>query len=126
MQITEREIFQFPLQLTDTESIRQWRVDIGDLFCHHNAGFFGGIFYFAQAGNTFGQFNHHRAYIFHHRQQHTTYIIDLRIRDIGGIEVLQKADRINIDDTLQQFTDHGAIVSRRFDHRQITRFQQRV
>ena len=81
MQVAEAVIFQLPLQLPDTETVRQRRIDIRTLFGGQDALVFRRIFHFAQMGNPFGQLDNHAAEIIYHRQQHTTDVIHLLGRD---------------------------------------------
>ena len=68
MEVTEAVIFQFPFQLSDSETVSQRCVDVGTLFCRQYTFIFRRIFYFAQMSNTLRQFDDYAAKIIDHRQ----------------------------------------------------------
>ena len=92
MQIAEAVIFQLPLQLPDTQTVRQRRIDIRTLFGGQDALVFRRILHFAQMGNPFGQLDHHAAKIIHHRQQHAADVIHLLGRDRIRLRGFQLTD----------------------------------
>ena len=81
MQIAEAVIFQLPLQLPNTQTVRQRRIDIRTLFGGQDALVFRRILHFTQMGNPFGQLDNHAAEIIYHRQQHAADVIHLLGRD---------------------------------------------
>ncbi|MNS73022.1 hypothetical protein D3C72_1064490 [compost metagenome] len=105
MQVAEAEIFQFPFELPDTQTVSQRRIDIRTLFCRQHALVFRRIFHFAQVCDTLRQLDDHAAEILHHRQQHAAHVVDL----FGGHRIVlsgfQLADGVHIAYAMHQIGD---------------------
>src|SRR5574344_325626 len=126
MQVTEGEILELPLELTDAQTVGQRRVDVGDLLGHQHPGLFVGVFHLAQAGDAFGQLDDHGAHILDHRQQHAPHVVDLGIGDLTGVEALQEADRLHVDHPLEQLADGRTEVLLRLPQSQVFGFDVRI
>ncbi|CAH0294205.1 hypothetical protein SRABI106_03592 [Rahnella aquatilis] len=105
MQITEAKIFQLPFQLADTQTVSQRRINIGTFFGRQYALFFRRIFHFAQMSDTFSQFQHHAAEIFHHRQQHAADVVHLLGSHGIVLRGFQLADGIHITHAMYQISN---------------------
>ncbi len=102
MQIAEAVVFQLPLQLTDTQPVRQRGVDIGALFGRQYAFVFRGVFHLTQVSNALGELDDHAAEIIHHRQQHAADVINLFRGDGVGMRSLELADSGHIAHAIDQ------------------------
>jgi|GEM_PF-6371276 len=134
MQVAEAVIFQLPFELTNTETVGQWRIDIGALFGGQYPLIFRRIFHFAQVHDAFSQLQHYAAEIFHHRQQHAADVIHLFRGHGVVVDRFQLADGVHIAHAVYQrdnaFADggfqllftHHFIVSQRENQRRTQAF----
>ena len=77
--IAERQIFQFPLQMANAETVRQRRIDIENLSCDRQAALII-VFDSANSAGAFGQLDQRHPDVIHQRDQHLAYIVLLALR----------------------------------------------
>ncbi|MNB88842.1 hypothetical protein D3C75_358620 [compost metagenome] len=102
MQVTEAVIFQFPLELANTEAVGKWCINIGALFCRQYAFIFRRVLHFTKVCDAFGKFDDHAAEIIDHRQQHAANVIDLFSRNGISVGRFQLANSRHVANTMNQ------------------------
>ncbi|MNS89134.1 hypothetical protein D3C72_1231380 [compost metagenome] len=78
-QVTEGQVFQFPLDMTDTQAMGQWRVDVEDFTGHTVALFVVGGFHRTDRARAFGQFDQGDANVVDHGHQHLAQVFHLAL-----------------------------------------------
>src|SRR5690606_27482079 len=77
LQISEREVFEFPFQLADTQSVSQRRVDVKDFAGDPATFFLAGVFDCPDGAGTLGQLDQRNPHVINHGQQHLADVFDL-------------------------------------------------
>ena len=106
LQIAKRQIFQFPFEMTNPQTVRQRRIDIKHLFSHFFAAIWRSVLHSTNGGCTFGQLDQRHSDVINHGNQHLTQVVDLGFalpqHDIIR-RVLNRADGRHAQHTLDQF-----------------------
>ena len=123
LQVAERQVFQLPLQVANTEPVCQRRVDIKHFFSNFTPLVFGRVFHRPYSRRSLCQFDQRYPYVVNHGDQHLTHVLDLRFAltqygiVFGGI-VLDGADGGHAQHTLNQLSDRLAKIFFDFAQRQ--------
>ena len=108
LKVTEGQVLQFPLDVTDTETVGQRRIDVEDFTGDAVAFFVIGGFHRTDRTGAFGQFDQRDANVVDHGDQHLAQVFDLALRaqhqGLTGAEA--GADRRHAQHAVDEFGDH--------------------
>lgn len=79
LEVAERQVFQLPLDMTDTQSMGQWRIDVEHLAGHPQAFLVIGGLDRADGTGTFGELDQGHAHVVDHGHQHLAQVLHLRL-----------------------------------------------
>ena len=79
MQVAERKIFQFPLDVTDSQSMRQRRIDIKHLAGHTHALLFRRVFHRTNGAGPLCKLDQRHPDVVDHGDQHLANVIELAL-----------------------------------------------
>ncbi|MCY1175645.1 hypothetical protein D9M73_158890 [compost metagenome] len=79
LQVAEGQVFQLPFDMTDTQAMRQRRVDIEDLAGNAVALLVVGAFDRADCAGALGQLDQRHTHIINHGHEHFAQVLDLRL-----------------------------------------------
>ena len=102
LQITKGEIFKLPLDLTDAQPVRQWRVDIKYFPCHLLLLFPRGVLDLTQGTGALGNLDQCDADVIDHGHQHLAQIVLLVMLGQPRAWRLQITDSGHLQDAINQ------------------------
>ncbi|RMQ54470.1 hypothetical protein ALQ01_05585 [Pseudomonas savastanoi pv. glycinea] len=110
LQVAERQVFQLPLDMPDTQTMGQRCIDVEDFASHTIAFFVVGVLHRTNRAGTFGQFDQRNTNVVDHRHQHLAQVFDLRLT--AEYQRLTRAeagaDRGHAQHAVDQFGDRRA------------------
>ncbi|MND96866.1 hypothetical protein D3C80_891690 [compost metagenome] len=79
LQVAERQVLEFPLDVADAETMGQRRVDVEHLAGHPVALVVVGVLHRADRAGALGQLDQRHAHVVDHGHQHLAQVLDLRL-----------------------------------------------
>ena len=108
LQVTEGQVLQLPLDMTDAQAVGQGCIDVGHLASHPVAAFFGGVLDRTDGAGALGQLDQGHAHVVDHGHQHAPQVVDLGLaaqhHGLARIETL--ADRRHAQHAFDQLGHH--------------------
>ncbi|KPZ18253.1 Uncharacterized protein ALO56_05246 [Pseudomonas viridiflava] len=77
LKVAERQVFQLPLDVPDTQAVSQRRIDVEDFPRHAVALFVVGVLHRPNRTGTLGELDQCDAHVIDHRHQHLAQVLDL-------------------------------------------------